>query len=144
MFVPIVLLLCYIFIFNFIYSNINSSNFLEGLLILIGLPLILALWLFFAFKTFNIYFNYKSLILRSFRKEIRIPIENIKRLKLTLSELNIFGWNFVNYRIEFINNGDSPASVNFWISIGSARFNDFISNLTDKTIVERKANTFNN
>ena len=144
MFVPIVILIGYAFIFNLIYSNIDDSNLIEGLLILLGIPLILTLWLFFAFKTFNIYYDYKTLILRSFRKEIWIPKENIKRLKLTLSNLDIFGWNFLNYRIEYINNTDSKASVNFWITAGSARLNDFISNLPDNTIIEHKASTFNN
>jgi hypothetical protein len=144
LFVPIVLTICIIFIFKNIYQDLNEDNYIEGLFILIGIPLILIFWLYYAFNTFDIFYDKESLILVSFRKEIRIPKDNIIRLKHALGNLSIFGMNFINYRIEFYKGAEKKDSVSFWIMIGSERLEDFINNLSEKTIVENFANTFNN
>ncbi|NHN26839.1 hypothetical protein FIA58_014230 [Flavobacterium jejuense] len=133
------LLLCVFFLKNYaIYMTI----------LLVILITFFSLYILKIYKqTENIFYDTNYLYLIGNQGERKIKLNRIKRVKLTLSEQKIFGFQYYLYRIDFKIGEYSLDSVEFWISNSNKKLGEFekmISYYYPNINIEHHASTFNN
>ncbi len=96
-------------------------------------------------KSYNLFFNTDHLILKNTKNERNISITNIVRIKLTLSNLRIMGFQFYEYLIDFKNEEGLTERISFFVSGMSSslwEFQDLVSSTSSKAIIENHANSW--
>ena len=67
-------------------------------------------------KEYNFLYNDQSLILKSKNEERFIGLKEVRKIKLTLSDMRLLGVQYHEYQVEFINEMKSTETQNFYIS----------------------------
>lgn len=111
------------------YNLLESEFYWREFFILLGFYLMLGLWIYITLGKINIFYDSEYMYLKSRKNMEIIPLKNIYRLKLTLSDMAILGMQYSEYRIEYIDNDNESSEVSFWVSTISARIDDFESTL---------------
>ncbi len=90
---------------------------------------LLSVGLFWAYRnnlnSYDLFYNEYHLILKNAQRDRIIPLENIKKLKLTLNEMGIIGIRFCEYKIDFTNERGLGESISFFVSNSSSHFWEF-------------------
>ena len=98
-------------------------------------------------RSFNIYYSKDHLILKSRNTERNIHLSNIKRVKLTLSDMRIMGSQYYQYNIDFTNELGLFESQSFYVSnVNSSlwEFQDLIKSKNPDSIIENHASSMGN
>jgi hypothetical protein len=95
---------------------IEESNFIKYL-VLAGILTAGYLWLRMTyFGAYNLFFNDKYLILKNEKRERKIGLDQITKIKLTMSDIKLMGFQFYEYEIDFRNEAHKMESKSVFIS----------------------------
>ncbi len=97
-------------------------------------------------RTENIFYDSNFLYLKNKTGTRKIELNKIRRVKLTMSDQKILGFQYYKYRIEFISGMKMLDSVTFWTGFGNSKIWNFEKHLnyySPKTKIEHYASTFN-
>jgi hypothetical protein len=121
----------------------NLLYLIPGIIIVGGIGFIIIYKVYS--QTENIFYDSDFLYLKSEVETRKIELNKIMRVKLTLTDQRILGFQYHKYRIEFINGIKMIDSVTFWTGNVNSRIQNFEKHLnyySPKTQVNHSASTF--
>ncbi|KAA5820401.1 hypothetical protein FPF71_17795 [Algibacter amylolyticus] len=116
------------------------------LLLSLGLLILGIFWTYHRYiHSYNIFYDEEQLILKNKKEQRNIALTNIKRVKLTLSDMRLMGFQFYEYKIDFTNETGSSETINFFISNSNSllwEFQDLIKLKSPNTKIENYARSW--
>tara|TARA_R110002072_G_scaffold159006_2_gene310091 strand:- start:1044 stop:1517 length:474 start_codon:yes stop_codon:yes gene_type:complete len=134
-----------ILIVNSIVFVAISKSIQIKFIVLTGITTLGLIWIYKRYKnTYNLFFNEKYLNLKNRKRERNINLKNIKKIKLTLSDMRIMGLQYYEYKIEFTNENGIFESIRFFISDMNSKlweFQDLVKKNSSNIVIENKASS---
>lgn len=137
----LLLIVVTIIVFTVKYEDAESDQ----LFLLLGLYALLGLWVYSSYRTRNIFFDNEQIYLIGNKSTLKIPIEDLRRLKLTLSGMKLAGFQLWQYKIEYAKEDGDLGYVNFWTGEKNDRIENFethIKRVNPNIKVEHWAHSF--
>jgi len=103
-------------------------------------------WTYYKYiHSYNLFYDEEQLILKNKKEQRKIALTNIKRVKLTLSDIRLMGFQFYEYKIDFTNETGPSETINFFISNLNSllwEFQDLIKLKSPNTKIENYARSW--
>jgi len=96
-------------------------------------------------NAYNLFYTEENLILKNKKHQRDIDLLKINRIKSTLSDLRIMGFQFYEYKIDFTNEEGSSETIRFFVSnLNSSLwdFQDLIKKKSPNTVIENYASSW--
>lgn len=96
-------------------------------------------------RSYNLFYNDENLILKNKKAERNISLINIKRVKLTLSDMRLMGFQFYEYKIDFTNEVNSLETISYFVSNLDSllwEFQELVKIKSPATIIENHASSW--
>lgn len=115
-------------------------------LVSFGVLIMGAIWTYRKYiQSYNLFYSKENLILKNMKRERNISLTNIKRVKLTLSDMRIMGSQFYLYKIDFTNETGLFETISFYVSNMNSllwEFQDLIKSKSQNTIIENHVSSW--